>query len=193
MKIEDISLFHDYGIDVKKRLIYMGSENFDPSEGESGTDGKMLEKFKKNLTTLENINSKPITIFMQNEGGDEYNGFAIHDLIKASPCDITVQVLGCAMSMGSIILQAADKRVMLKNAAQMIHYGTWGVNDHSKTTQQWAKEGRRIDKLMEKIYLDRIREKHPDFKLSKLRKLLDHDTFLTAEQSIFLGLADSIL
>ncbi len=171
----------------------MGSEEVGVEHGESGTDGMMAERMIKNLTILEGMNSEPITILMNNIGGDEYHGFAIYDAIRACKSPVTIVAMGHAMSMGSIILQAADERVMAPTASQMIHYGTWGIHDHAKTTQQWAKEGQRIDKWMEQMYLTKIREKHPDFKLKALEKMLNFDTFLTAQESIDLGLADKIL
>ena len=48
---DDIDKFHNYGIYVPNRTIYMGSEFFD-SDGESGTDGKMAETFIKNITNF---------------------------------------------------------------------------------------------------------------------------------------------
>ena len=78
-------------------------------------------------------------------------------------------------------------------AVQMIHYGTWACNDHSKTFQRWAREGKRIDDWMEQYYLEKIHEKHPKFPLSKLRGMLQHDTFLTAKESVNMGLADEVL
>jgi ATP-dependent protease ClpP protease subunit len=190
---DDIDKLHDYGIYLPTRTLYMGSETSDLEEGESGTDSKMAEKLIKNLHILDSKNAEPIIIIANNVGGDEYHTFAIIDAIRKCRSHVTVEVYGHAMSAGSLILQAADKRLMGKNAVQMIHYGTWGVHDHAKTAQKWAKEGERIDQWMEQWYMKKIREKHPDFKLKKLKEMLDHDTFLTARQSVDLGLADGIV
>lgn len=190
---EDIDRFHDYSIHIPTRTIFMGSEDYDLEFGESGTDGLMAERTIKNLHLLEALNADPITILMDNIGGDEYHGFAIYDAIAACKSLVTIKVFGHAMSMGSIILQAADERIMAPTSRQMIHYGTWGVHDHAKTAQQWAKEGQKIDEWMENMYLQRIQVKAPDFSLAKLKKMLDHDTFLTARESVNLGLADKIL
>ena len=81
---------------------------------------------------------------------------------------------------------------MHPSARQMIHYGTWGRNDHAKTARKWSDEGERINAWMEDVYLDKIHEKHPEYKRSKLQKMLDHDTFLNAKESVNLGLADAI-
>lgn len=190
---DDVDKFHDVGLYVPTRTIWMGSEDFDLNDGESGTDGKMAERIVKNLHILEGINKEPITILMNNTGGDEYHGLAIYDAIQACKSVVTIKVFGHAMSMGSIILQAADERIMAPNSRQMIHYGTWGVHDHSLTTRKWAEEGVKIDRWMEEMYLAKIREKNAAFTLSALKKMLDHDTFLTAQESIALGLADKVL
>lgn len=188
-----ISKFHDYGIYIPQRTIYMSSVDVSIEHGESGVDSAMAEYMVKNLTILEAMGQDPITILMNNVGGDEYHGFAIFDAVKACKSKVTIKVFGHAMSMGSIILQAADERIMAPTSRQMLHYGTWGVHDHAKTAQQWAKEGEKIDVWMENMYIQKIREKHPDFNMGKLKKMLDHDTFLTAQESVSFGLADKVL
>ena len=171
----------------------MGSEYYSDDGSESGTDGAMAERSVKNLHILDQLNQEPITIIMNNIGGDTYHMFAIYDAIKACRSHVTVIVMGYAMSAGSLILQAADERIMSPSSRQMIHYGNWAVADHAKTAQKWAKECERGDRWSERCYLERIREKHPTFSLKKLQKLLNFDTFLSAEESVSLGLADKIL
>ena len=190
---DNVELFHDKGIYLPTRTIYMGSVEHSIDSGESGCDGAMAERAIKNLNILDSMSDEPITILMNNIGGDEYHCFAIIDAIQACRSSVVCKVMGHAMSAGSLILQYCDERIMGPLSVQMIHYGTWGANDHSKTFQKWAKEGARVDKWMEEMYLAKIQEKHPTFKISKLRQLLDHDTFLTAEESVALGLADKIL
>ena len=189
---DDVDKFHDYKLYIPTRTIFMGSELID-NDGESGCDAAMAERTIKNLHILDTISSAPITILMNNIGGDEYHGFAICDMIKLCRSEIIVHVLGHAMSMGSIILQAADKRLMAPDSRQMLHYGTWEFGGHAKTAQKWAQEGLKIDKWMEKMYLEKIHEKHPQFTIEELKKMLDHDTFLTAEESVRFGLADGLL
>jgi ATP-dependent Clp protease protease subunit len=192
MNRDDVDKFHEYKLYIPTRTIYMGSEDHDPEYGESGCDGAMAAQLIKNLHILESMSQEPITIIMNNTGGDEYHGFAIYDAIRECKSQVIIKVMGHAMSMGSIILQAADVRVMAPTSRQMIHYGTWGVNDHAKTTQKWAQEGLKIDKWMETMYLDRIKEKQPLYTIARLKGLLDHDTFLTAQESVDLGLADKV-
>jgi ATP-dependent Clp protease protease subunit len=181
--LELASAFHDRGLMVPTRTIYLGSKE---------VDAKMASTFIKNVALLEGLGADPITVIMNNPGGDVYHGLAIYDAIQRSKCEIKVIVRGYAMSMGSIILQAASDRVMGPNAVQMIHYGTESLSHHSKVVERQAEESKRINDWMEQMYLKRIQEKRPDFTIGELREMLSFDKYLTAQQSVDLGLADSI-
>ena len=120
----------------------MGSVTVD-MDSESGTDANMAERVIKGLHMLDTsapTGDKPITIIMNNLGGDWYHGMGIYDAIKACKNHITIKVFGYVMSMGSIIIQAADKRIMSPNSRMMIHYGTSGYYGHNKDFIKWAKE-----------------------------------------------------
>lgn len=190
---DDVDKFHDYSIYIPQRTIFMASEEYSITDGESGTDGLMAERVIKNLSILEAMNSNPITIIMNNIGGDFYHGLAIYDAIKACKSHVTIKVFGHAMSMGSIIFQAADCRIMAPNSKIMVHYGDWSYSGHAKTGQMIAKEYDKLDTWAENTLLAKIHEKQPSFPLKRLKKMLDHDTFLGAEESIKLGLADQVL
>ena len=189
---EAIDRFYDYDILTSTRTLFMGSMG---TEGEdSGTDFAMAEAMIKGLHILDTTGTSPITIIMNNLGGDEYHGLAIYDAIRACKCEVHIKVFGHAMSMGSIILQAADKRFMSPNSRCMIHYGTWDVPaDHPKITRKWAEEGQKFDTWMINMYLQNIREKHPEFNYADVDKLCDFDTILTAQETVDLGLADEVL
>ena len=189
---DDIDKFHDYKLYVPTRTIYMGSELAD-DDGESGTDALMAERFIKNLTILDSLSNEAITVIMNNVGGDEYHGMAIYDAIRHCNSNVTIKVFGHAMSMGSVILQAADNRLMSPNSRQMVHYGTMEISGHAKTVQRVSREYSKLDKWMEKVYLERIKERHSSYTLEQLQAILDHDTFLTAKESVAMGLADEIL
>lgn len=153
----DLDKWFDLNVDVDTRTIYMGSLSYG-DDGETGVDHVMAEYLIKGMHSLESKNKKPILIIMNNPGGDWYHGMAIYDAIKSSTCHCTIRVYGHAMSMGSIILQAADHRVMMPNSRFMIHYGYDGRAGHAKIVYKWADEGKRINWEMENIYLDRMLE-----------------------------------
>lgn len=184
---DDIDKLYEYGIYIPtKTIITVGESN-----------EELSSNLMKGLHVLDSTNpDKPITIHLDNVGGDEYHGLAVYDSIKACSSRVIIIAKGHAMSMGSIIFQAADERIMAPNAKQMIHYGTPVLADgelHAKTQYKWTEECKKISVWMKAMYLARIREKHPDFKDKKLDEMLNFDTILSAEESVELGLADKIL
>lgn len=190
---DDIDRFHEYGIHVPTRTIYMGSELIDET-GESGVDALMAERVVKNLHMLDSQNQEPITIIMNNPGGYVFHGMAIFGAIRSCKSHVRVVVRGQASSMGSLILQAADERLLDPYAIIMIHHGSDGYeSNHTKNVRKWVEFGKKFDKTLNQIYLERIREKQKDFTMAKLDKLLDFDTILTAQEAVDLGLADGIL
>lgn len=190
---ESIDRFFDYSLHVETRTIYIGSTYVD-LEDESGTDAHMAERAVKALFILDQTPDKPITIIMNNPGGDWYSGMAIYDAIKTCQNHVIIKVFGMAMSMGSVILQAADERVLAPNARVMIHHGTMSMGaTHTKIYEKWADENKRITNEMIEIYMQKILEKNVDFKRKKLDDMLNFDTILSAQEAVSLGLADRIL
>lgn len=193
---ESIDRFYDYDIYPETRTIYMGSISHDDDNEESGTDYAMAERAIKGLHILDTTapnGDKPITIIMNNLGGDPVHGMGIFDAIKACKNHVTIIVYGHAMSMGSVILQAADKRIMAPNARMMIHYGSMSVSGHAKTVYRSVEENKKMDKTMEEIYLEKIKKINPSFSQQQIKKLCDFDTYMSAQEALELGLIDEIL
>ena len=179
---DDVDRFFDYDVYIPNRTLFMGGE----------VDAGMTERMIKGMVLLEN-SSEPITVVMDNIGGDEYHGMGIYDVIACSKCHVTVVVYGHAMSMGSWILQAADERVMAPFSTLMMHYGTWGTEDHVKYVRASNKEMERVNTVMEGIYLAKMKAINPSFPLRKLKKMLEDETYMAAGTAVELGLADRIL
>lgn len=169
----------------------MGSEYADWDGNESGVEFAMSGRMIKALHFMD-VTLEPITIIMNNPGGDYYHGMAIYDSIQACKSHVTIRATGYAMSMGSIILQAADERVLTPNARVMIHYGYCGFNDHAKTVKKWGEEYDKLNAWMEQLYLQKIKEKHPLFTLEKVKDMCNFDTIMNASEAVDLGLADRI-
>jgi ATP-dependent Clp endopeptidase proteolytic subunit ClpP len=190
---DDVDKLYDYDLYIPSRTIYMGSCSTDDDGNDSGVDTIMAERVIKALHLLDQ-KEEPITIIMNNPGGDWLHGMAIFDAIKECKSHVTIKVKGMAMSMGAVILQAADHRIMSPNSRFMMHYGYMGMgNTHAKIFEKWADESKRINSEMEQIFLQKIKSVKPNFTLDDLKKLLDYDTILTAQETVDYGLADEVL
>lgn len=73
---------------------------------------------------------KTIEVQLTSPGGTVGDGLALHDFLRALSArghTIVVSVYGFAASMGAVILQAGDKRVIGANSFVMIHEVSGGV------------------------------------------------------------------
>lgn len=192
---EDIDRWFDYSYLSSKRMIYVGSfdSEMDSGEGESGTDSQMSEYFIKAMTHLNGISHKPIIIHMNNLGGDWYHGMAMYDAIRASSSHIYGVCWGHAMSMGSIIIQACDSRIVAPHCTFMIHDGSEALHGDCKSVEAWAKHTATTRKRMYEIYMSRMKAAKPRITMKKIEELCAHDTIYTSEEAVSNGLADWVL
>lgn len=186
---DEISHFIDNDLYVPTRTVYIG-----PTAADGETDVIMAERAIKNLHILDSKSSDPIEVLMINPGGHFDAGMAIYDAIQLCKSPITVKVFGYAYSMAAVILQAADTRIISPNARLMIHYGEEGLSsNHPKITKKWKIQYDKDSLWMKNQFLDRIREKQPEFTAAQMEKLLDFDTILNAQEAVDLGLADKVM
>ena len=192
---EDIDRWFDYSYLPSKRLIHLGSHDaeMESGEGESGTDCQMSEFFIKAMVHLSQISSKPIFIHMNNLGGSWFHGMSIYDAIRASTAHIYGIAWGHAMSMGSVIIQACDSRIISPHCTFMIHDGFEGLSGTCKTVEAWARYTTKMRKKMYEIYFNRMKPAKPRITMQKIEELCSHDTIYTSEESINFGLGDWVL
>ena len=142
---------------------------------------------------------------MHTVGGEWNDGMAMYNAIEFSSSYITILAHAHASSMSSVILQAADCRVLTSDADFMIHYGSGGTIDHVLSVISEAEWEKRITKRMFDIYATRcingpyFKSRYKSITKDKVisflqRKVKDHhDWWLTAEEAVYYGFADAIL
>src|SRR5262249_12096717 len=129
--------------------------------GEMGEDGEIDQSVARNtikgLHILQTISpDKEINVILNSFGGCWFSGMGIYDAIKACTCHVTATVFGSAMSMGSVILQAADTRRIHPNGTLMTHDGyETRVDDIPRTFQNWARYSKITQRRMYEIYASR--------------------------------------
>lgn len=175
----DILIEHD--LDIRGRVLYLNGE----------VDEEMAGKFIKLLKYLDKTTGN-IEVILNSGGGCVTSGFAMYDAIKACVNPITIKAYGCVMSMASAILQAADVRVMGKSCRMMIHRGETALDGEFNTVKKAMQEQLELDKMLCDVYYDKMTDKNPDFKRAALEKLMDTDSYFSAERALELGLIDEI-
>jgi ATP-dependent protease ClpP protease subunit len=198
--ISDLNFF---GIDYKNREIFLHN-HISENEDNPGVDYRMASTFYKNIRFLDTLNNNPIIIHMHSIGGYWNDGMTIFDSIQASKSYITIIAYGQAESMSSIILQAADLRVMMPNSYFMCHFGSSHIGGNFLDAQKaFEYEKRMADKMVE-IYAERAllgeyfstnyktptKEKVKEFIKRRFR---EGDWYLDAEEAVYYGFADRVI
>lgn len=197
--------FHDYGANISSREIFLHNHYHSEDNQNPGVEYRMSNTFIKNLRALDLKSDQPIIIHMQSIGGEWTDGMAIYDAISMCRSYITIIAYAQASSMSSIILQAADYRLMTPNSHFMCHYGSSDIYGDYLSAMNLADYERKICDVMFDIYAKRCVNgkffyekfgKKPSEKQVKqflIRKLKSGDWYLDADEAVYYGFADSTL
>ncbi len=131
--------------------------------------------------------AQQINIYINSYGGSVFEGTAIYNQLKRHPAQKVVYVDGFACSVAATIAMAGDKIVMPHNAMMMIHNAWTIAAGNSADLRKAADDLEAINKGNRQAYLQKAGEKITE---EQLIKLLDAETWLTAEDCIKYGLAD---
>lgn len=198
-----ISDVQSYGIDTKNRELYLHGYVAN-TDDDPGIDYKMASTFYKNIRLLDKASHEPIIIHMHSVGGNWNDGMAIYDAILLTKSYVTIICYGQAESMSSIVLQAADKRVMMPNSYFMCHFGSSGYSGNYLDVQKGAIFEKKITDHMIDVYTEvclkgkYFKEQYSEPTYDKVksylkRKLKDGDWYLDANESVYYGFADIVL
>lgn len=134
----------------------------------------------------------PITVIFNSPGGSVLDGLALYDYLRrlrASGHHVTTVALGRAASMGAVLLQAGDHRVIGANAFLLIHE----VHNSSVGKVSEMEDGveftRRLQKRLQGILAERSRLTE----LQIARRWDRKEWWLDADEALACGLADAIL
>ncbi len=144
----------------------------------------------KNLAeALDDIgNVSELRLRINSPGGVITGANSMYNMLKQHPAKITAEVIGEAASAAGYLFQVADVRRMHENSMLMVHNaitGIWG-NKH-----EFRKEAQVLDKLDSQI--TSVFVKRSGKSAAEITALLDAETWLTANESIDIGLADDVV
>ena len=135
--------------------------------------------------------AKDISLYINSPGGSITSGMAIYDTMQYIKPDVQTVCLGQAASAAAILLAAGakGKRLMLPNARVLIHQPAidQGFGKATEIEIQ-AKEMLRM-----REWLENTLAKHTGRDIEKIRKDIEVDTFLTAQEAKEYGIVDEVL
>jgi ATP-dependent Clp protease protease subunit len=128
-----------------------------------------------------------LKISINSGGGDVFAGQAIHSILRRHKAHKTVYIDGLAASIASVVAMAGDRVVMPKNAMMMIH-NPWTVA--MGDARDFRKLADTLDQLREGL-IAAYQHKAP-MDRSEMIRLLNAETWMTAEEAVQMGFADEI-
>jgi len=174
-------------VDITSRSIYVGRASSSSSGEEIGPDA--LARLLQALVVLERKSAAPVIIYLNTEGGCLWNVMGMCDIISASSLSVTMVGVGRVWSSGSILMQAADYRVMSQNTTMLLHGGELSLSGHPLTGKAWVDAERSMTNTVASMYAERSSKDANYFKRVMNRA---QDTIYTAQEALELGLIDEI-
>jgi ATP-dependent Clp endopeptidase proteolytic subunit ClpP len=120
-------------------------------------------------------------------GGEVFDGVAIYNALRNHPASVTTYVDGLAASIGSVILQAGDKRVAAKASQTMIHDGHGIVIGNAADMRQTADLLDQVSNMIAEVYADRAGGSVGDWRAAMLA-----ETWYTGDEAKTAGLVDEV-
>ena len=182
-------------VDLNERRVYFGYPSDSELTGEE--DEPDLGSFSQSTVTtaitaidkMVDCSSQDIEIHMNSYGGDLYQAYALADRLQEIPCKVKFFGRGAIMSAATIVMAVCDERYLSQDCTVMIHELRGGNPEDTKTDMRISHE--EAERMQAKIH--ETYAANSSFSVEFYEKLIKRDLYLTAEETIKLGLADAII
>jgi ATP-dependent Clp endopeptidase proteolytic subunit ClpP len=174
-------------IRVEMNHIYFYSEVDRDSIRELIEGLRQAEEYCLQTKRQMNLKKVPIYIHINSYGGCIFSALNAIDYIEACAVPVYTIIEGSSASAGTLISVCGKKRFIRPNAHMLIH---------QLSSECWGKmseiedEVANLKALMMK--LKSIYKEHTAIPKNELKRLLKHDLWLNAEQSLEYGLVDEL-
>lgn len=156
-------------------------------DGEIGAWGVTSAAFRRDIEALGSVEN--ISVRLNSIGGDVGDGVAIFNELRDHPAKVTVNIVGYAASIASVIAMAGDTVNMADNAIFMIH-------DPSTIAFGNAAEMRKVagilDKHRDAIVTSYMSRDALDMDESELTDAMSEETWYTAAEARAAGFVDKV-
>ena len=123
-------------------------------------------------------------VHINSMGGDVYEGYAIHDILRATGKKIITQAEGLVASIATVIFLSGDERLITDNSELMVH-NPWGITSgDSATVQKYADSLSTEENKLATFYANKT-----GGDVEEIKAMMKEETYLTADEAISKGFA----
>ena len=151
-----------------------------------GYDDITDQEIVKQINDLGNVSK--INLRINSLGGSVFSAIAIYNVLKTHSAEIVAHIDGICASSATIIASSANKVIMPKNALYMIHNPATMAYGESKDLEKTVELLDVVKDTIIETYMTKTGQTK-----EKLAKLMDNETWLTAEEAKSLGFIDEIV
>ncbi|MFZ0994636.1 MAG: ATP-dependent Clp protease proteolytic subunit [Candidatus Dormiibacterota bacterium] len=170
-----------YSLLLKERIVFLGQE----------VDDQIANLLVAEILYLEGQDpERDVHLYINSPGGLAYAGLAIYDVMQHVQCEVSTLCIGMAMSAAAMVLSggATGKRMALPSSKIMIHQGSAGTRGAPSDMEIQLREVLANTERMAQILAH-----HSGRPLDQVKRDIEHDYYLTAEEALRYGLIDEIL
>jgi ATP-dependent Clp protease protease subunit len=170
-----------YSLLLKERIVFLGQE----------VDDQIANLLVAEILYLEGQDpERDIHLYINSPGGLAYAGLAIYDVMQHVQCEVSTLCIGMAMSAAAMVLSggAKGKRMALPSSKIMIHQGSAGTRGAPSDMEIQLREVLANTERMAQILAH-----HSGRPLEQVKRDIERDYYLTAEEALRYGLIDEIL
>jgi len=168
-------------IDIKGEIVPSGNEWLYEWYGIQATSPNQITK------ALRNANGQPVTVKINSGGGEIFSGFEIYNELKDYNGEVTIEVLGLCASITSVIA-TARKCKMSPLAEIMIHNVSTSTSGDYRDMEHSVEVLKKANKTIANAYILKT-----GMSEDEAYKLMDAETWLTADEALKLGLVDEVM
>lgn len=136
----------------------------------------------------KNKNIPTVNVYINSPGGSVSEGIAIYNILKRTRAYVRVFIDGFACSIASVIAMAGNAIYMPKSSMQMVHNAWTVAMGNSEELRKVADDLDKINEVVISAYMSKFKGTEKE-----LRKLLDDESYLTAEECLKYGLCTKIV
>lgn len=148
-------------------------------------EGISAKDFVTDLRALDGVTD--LVVRINSPGGDVFDGMAIYEALRAWKGRVSVKIDSLAASAASVIAMAGDTVEIAENGFMMIHRGSGLVWGNAKDMAKMADTLTKIDGQIATAY-----QRKAEGTLKEWLAAMDEETWYNAEESVAIGLADTV-
>lgn len=173
--------FDIYSLMLKNRVIFLTGQ----------VEDHMSASIVAQLLYLESVNAEAeIQMYINSPGGVVTAGLAIRDTMNFIRPPVSTICIGQACSMGAMLLTSGEKgrRFILPDSRVMFHQPSGGARGMASDILIQANEILHLKKRLNDMVVEGTGQP-----LEYVEKVMDRDTFMSAEEALAFGCVDRII